>query len=221
MREYDKIVSNNKSHNMSHLNFKQAIKSLSKDPVMAYLADQFGHEITLNDRYETDHAKALALLVIEQQVSFKAAQTIKERFLKLIHSLDHTQIMDLDHEILRSIGISQRKVDYIKNIYHHFIEKPRDYSSKSNQCIKQSLIKIKGIGPWTIEMFLIFIMGATDIFSKGDLALINSIKKNYEMDSLNDQYLDHLIQSWRPYNTVASLLLWCSVEQKIFYPERP
>ena len=154
---------------------------------MAYLADQFGHEITLNDRYEADHAKALALLVIEQQVSFKAAQTIKERFLKLIHSLDHTQIMDLDHEILRSIGISQRKVDYIKNIYHHFIEKPRDYSSKSNQCIKQSLIKIKGIGPWTIEMFLIFIMGATDIFSKGDLALINSIKKNYEMDSLNDQ----------------------------------
>ena len=202
---------------MNQIDFSQALKSLSKDPVMAYLAEQFGHEITLSDRYETDHAKALALLVVEQQVSFKAAQTIKARFLTLIDGLNHSQILALDHDLVQGVGLSNRKVEYIKNIYAHFSEKPRDYGSKTAVEIYHSLIDIKGVGRWTIEMFLIFVMGAPDIFSKGDLALINSIKKNYAMDPLSDQDLDRLIERWRPFNTAASLLLWCSIEQKNFY----
>ncbi len=202
---------------MNQIDFSQALKSLSKDPVMAYLAEQFGHEITLSDRYETDHAKALALLVVEQQVSFKAAQTIKARFLTLIDGLNHSQILALDHDLVQGVGLSNRKVEYIKNIYAHFNEKPRDYGSKTAEEIYRSLIDIKGVGRWTIEMFLIFVMGAPDIFSKGDLALINSIKKNYAMDPLSDQDLDRLIERWRPFNTAASLLLWCSIEQKNFY----
>lgn len=202
---------------MNQIDFSQALKSLSKDPVMAYLAEQFGHEITLSDRYDTDHAKALALLVVEQQVSFKAAQTIKARFLTLIDGLNHSQILALDHDLVQGVGLSNRKVEYIKNIYAHFNEKPRDYGSKTAEEIYRSLIDIKGVGRWTIEMFLIFVMGAPDIFSKGDLALINSIKKNYAMDPLSDQDLDRLIERWRPFNTAASLLLWCSIEQKNFY----
>lgn len=204
---------------MNQIDFSQALKSLSKDPVMAYLAEQFGHEITLSDRYETDHAKALALLVVEQQVSFKAAQTIKARFLTLIDGLNHSQILALDHDLVQGVGLSNRKVEYIKNIYAHFNEKPRDYGSKTAEEIYRSLIDIKGVGRWTIEMFLIFVMGAPDIFSKGDLALINSIKKNYAMDPLSDQDLDRLIERWRPFNTAASLLLWCSIEQKNFYSQ--
>ena len=202
---------------MNQIDFSQALKSLSKDPVMAYLAEQFGHEITLSDRYETDHAKALALLVVEQQVSFKAAQTIKARFLTLIDGLNHSQILALDHDLVQGVGLSNRKVEYIKNIYAHFNEKPRDYGSKTAEEIYRSLIDIKGVGRWTIEMFFIFVMGAPDIFSKGDLALINSIKKNYAMDPLSDQDLHRLIERWRPFNTAASLLLWCSIEQKNFY----
>ena len=202
---------------MNQIDFSQALKSLSKDPVMAYLAEQFGHEITLSDRYETDHAKALALLVVEQQVSFKAAQTIKARFLTLIDGLNHSQILALDHDLVQGVGLSNRKVEYIKNIYAHFSEKSRDYGSKTAEEIYRYLIDIKGVGRWTIEMFLIFVMGAPDIFSKGDLALINSIKKNYAMDPLSDQDLDRLIERWRPFNTAASLLLWCSIEQKNFY----
>lgn len=204
---------------MNQINFSQALKSLSKDPVMAYLTEQFGHEITLSDRYEADHAKALALLVVEQQVSFKAAQTIKTRFLALIDGLNYSQILALDHDLVQSVGVSNRKVEYIKNIYAHFSEKPRNYGSKTAEEIHSSLIEIKGVGRWTIEMFLIFVMGAPDIFSKGDLALINSIKKNYSMDLLSDQDLDHLIQTWRPFNTTASLLLWRSIEQKNFYSQ--
>ena len=184
---------------------------------MSFLSQQFGQEITLADRYETDHAKALALLVVEQQVSFKAAHTIKQRFLTIIDGLTHDQILNLDDDLIQSVGLSRRKVAYIKNIYSHFLEAPRDYNSMSPQEISASLIQIKGVGKWTIEMFLIFVLGEPDIFSKGDLALINSIKRNYGLDPLSDQTLDELIERWRPFNTVASLLLWRSVEQKIYY----
>ena len=83
--------------------------------------------------------------------------------------------------------------------------------------MQQELISIKGIGKWTIEMFLMFELGKPDIFSKGDIALINSVKKNYKMDGLDKSKLDRLIKSWSPYNSTASLLLWKSVEEKVFF----
>lgn len=197
--------------------FQNALQALKRDPIMAFLAHKFAHEITLSDRYESDHAKALALLVVEQQVSFKAALTIKQRFLKIIDRLSYSEILALDNDLIQSAGLSKRKVDYIKNIYQHFLDEPKNYEVMDYDQIHNALIQIKGVGRWTIEMFLIFVLGAQDIFSKGDLALINSIKRNYNLDPLTDLHLNQLIEQWRPYNTVASLLLWRSVEQKIYY----
>lgn len=83
--------------------------------------------------------------------------------------------------------------------------------------MQKELITIKGIGKWTIEMFLMFELGKPDIFSKGDIALINSVKKNYKMNVLKNTELDKLIKSWSPYNSTASLLLWKSIEEKVFF----
>jgi len=79
------------------------------------------------------------------------------------------------------------------------------------------LTKIKGIGKWTTEMFLIFILFRKNIFSNGDLALINSIKVNYNINNLSNKKLDTLKKSWSPHKTTASLLLWKSIEEKIFF----
>jgi DNA-3-methyladenine glycosylase II len=83
--------------------------------------------------------------------------------------------------------------------------------------MQKELITIKGIGKWTVEMFLMFELGKPDIFSKGDIALINSVKKNYKMNVLKNTELDKLIKSWAPYNSTASLLLWKSIEEKVFF----
>ena len=85
-----------------------------------------------------------------------------------------------------------------------------------NEIIKE-LIKIKGVGLWTAEMFLIFILFKINIFSKGDLALINSVKKNYQIENLDDLKLERITQKWEPYKSIASLLLWKSIEEKVFY----
>ena len=199
------------------MEFTDAFNHLKNDEIMSFLIDKFKKDITLIDRYETDFPKAIALLIIEQQVSFKAAITIKKRFLSLINNKNSNQILEIENDEMQSIGISHRKVDYIKNTYLFFLNNKTDYYKISQNEVVKELTKIKGVGKWTAEMFLIFILFKTNIFSKGDLALINSIKVNYNISQLSDQKLDSLIKKWSPYNTIASLLLWKSIEEKIFY----
>ena len=197
--------------------FKESFKHLEKDPIMKFLIQKLGKEITLHDRTEKDLAKAISQLIIEQQVSFKAAITIKKRFNKLINKLNYNDILLIKDEKLKSIGISYRKVEYIKNVYSYFLKTKFDFFSENSESVVKELTKIKGIGKWTSEMFLIFILFKQDVFSKGDLALINSIKINYNISELNEPELNKLIDKWSPFKTIASLLLWKSIEERIFF----
>ncbi|MAH82727.1 MAG: hypothetical protein CMC21_05710 [Flavobacteriaceae bacterium] len=198
-------------------NFQEAFNHLNKDKVMHFLINKFSKNIQINDRREANDSKSIANLIIEQQVSFKAAITIKNRFHNITKGLSNKQIIEMDDKKLQSIGISFKKAQYIKNVYNYFNDIDFDFQKLDENQIKDELIKIKGIGKWTIEMYLIFIKGSQDIFSKGDLALINSVKINYKINDLKKNSLDYLIDSWSPYKTVASLLLWKSIEEKVFY----
>ena len=199
------------------MNFEEAFNHLKSDKVMSFLIQKFGKEITLYDRYEDNYAKAISLLIIEQQVSFKAAITIKKRFIKLIDKKSNKDILGIEDEKLQLIGISNRKVSYIKNTYQYFEENKIEFQKLNDNEIIKELIKIKGVGLWTAEMFLIFILFKINIFSKGDLALINSVKKNYQIENLDDLKLERITQKWEPYKSIASLLLWKSIEEKVFY----
>ena len=202
------------------MEFDDAFNHLKNDKVMLFLISKFKNDITLNDRYESDYSKAISMLIIEQQVSFKAAITIKKRFLTLIKNKSKDQILEIENNKMQSIGISHRKVDYIKNTYLFFRDNKIDFEKISEKQVVKELTRIKGVGKWTSEMFLIFILFKTNIFSKGDLALINSIKVNYNINQLSDQKLDDFIKKWSPYNTIASLLLWKSIEEKVFYQKK-
>ena len=199
------------------MNFSEGFDHLRKDEVMSFLIKKLGNQITLTDRYDKDFAKAISLLIIEQQVSFKAAITIKGRFLKLILNKTSKEIINIDDLEMQSIGISHRKVNYIKNTYSYFIKNKIDFKALDEKGVIKELTQINGIGKWTAEMFLIFILFKTDVFSKGDLALLNSIKINYSLKGLSNQKLDSFIKKWTPFNTIASLLLWKSIEEKIFF----
>jgi len=199
------------------MNFSKAYKHLKKDEVLSFLIKRFGDEITLKDRYESNYAKAISLLIIEQQLSFKAAIRIKERFLKLITGKSNDEVIRIKNEEMKKVGLSKRKVEYIKNTYLFFDKYKVEFEYLNENEIVKELSKIKGVGKWTAEMFLIFILFKENIFSKGDLALINSIKKNYKKEKLSDIDLEKIVEKWSPYKTTASLLLWKSIEEKIFY----
>ncbi len=199
------------------MNYTEAFKHLRKDPIMKILIEKLGSQIDLYDRNDDDLARAFSNLIIEQQISFKAAITIKKRFFNLINGLSNKEILNLDNNKIQSVGISFRKVGYIKNIIQYFESSNFDFRKASDKEIEDELIQIKGIGKWTIEMFMIFILFRLNVFSKGDVALINSIKSNYNIIDLSNDQLNNLISKWSPHNTIASLILWKSIENRVFY----
>jgi DNA-3-methyladenine glycosylase II len=197
--------------------YTKAFKHLKKDPVMNFLIEKYHDKISLDSYRSKNYALSLSNFIIDQQISFKAAITIKKRFAVVIQNLSYVEILNLDNDKIQSIGISFRKVEYIKNVFSYFIENEKRFIDLDAEKMKKELISIKGIGKWTTEMFLMFELGKPDIFSKGDIALINSVKKNYKMNDLDNKKLDNLIKSWSPYNSTASLLLWKSIEEKLFF----
>lgn len=200
---------------LNNSNLLIAFEYLKKDEIMSFFISKFGNEIDVNERNNSNHAIALCNLIIEQQISFKAAITIKKKFHDLISNKSNKQILELENSTIQKVGVSFKKVEYMKNVLSFFTENHLDLDSLDQNQIEKKLIKIKGIGKWTIEMFLMFVVLKPDIFSFGDLALINSIKKNYGISDKNE--VSKLTLSWSPYRTVASLLLWFSIEKNIFY----
>tara|TARA_B100000530_G_C15738172_1_gene400550 strand:- start:70 stop:693 length:624 start_codon:yes stop_codon:yes gene_type:complete len=197
---------------------KQGFTFLSNDPVMDFFINEFGNQIDPLDRHNNNYAIALSNLIIEQQISFKAAITIKKKFDDLTKLLSNREILEIDNETIQSTGISFRKVDYIKNIISFFENEKPDLSNLDDKEISKKLCSIKGIGPWTSEMFLLFVFHKPDIFSFGDIALINSIKVNYNLS--NHDEIKELTLKWKPYRSIASLLLWKSIENQIFYKKK-
>jgi len=194
---------------------KQGFNYLSSDPIMNFFIKNFGDEIDALDRYDDNFAIALCNLIIEQQISFKAAITIKKKFANLIKSFSNKEIIKLDNDTIKSIGLSYRKVSYIKNILRFFEEEKIEFNKLNDEGITKKLCSIKGIGPWTAEMFLLFIFHRPDIFSFGDIALINSVKKNYRIENTSE--IKKLTLMWKPYRSIASLLLWKSIENQVYY----
>ena len=200
---------------LNNSNLSIAFDFLKKDPVMSFFISRFGHEINVNERNNSNYAIAICNLIIEQQISFKAAITIKKNFNDLISNKSNKQILKLKNSTIQKVGVSFKKVEYMKNVLSFFVENNLDLENLDQNEIEKKLIKIKGIGKWTIEMFLMFVVLKPDIFSFGDLALINSIKKNYGITDENE--ITKLTHNWSPFRTVASLLLWFSIESNIYY----
>ncbi len=155
--------------------------------------------------------------IICQQLSEKAGDAIFTRFNKLfskdnIHPQD---ILSLPHEKIRATGMSNSKVKYVKNLAEAIVNqelKINILDQLTDEKVIEELIKIKGIGPWTAEMFLMFVLGRENIFSYGDLGLRKAIKKIYgfKKDPTKNE-IKKIITHWSPYKTHASRILWYSL----------
>ena len=200
-------------NNEAFINY--AFNQLSKDPIMESLINSLGHKINPTERYNRNYALAICNLIIEQQISFKAAITIKNKFKELITGLSNSDIIKLDNNKVQSIGLSFRKVEYMKNVLIFFEKNNYEFENLTNKEVFEKLISIKGVGKWTCEMFLIFVLFRPDIFSFGDIALINSIKKNYNVNSRLQ--IEEIVNNYKPYRSIASLILWASVESDTFF----
>ena len=124
----------------------------------------------------------------------------------------------IDIKKLREIGLSERKAIYIINLSEAMIGKNNYnyWKDLNNNEVFSTLIKVKGIGPWTIKMFLIFCLNRPDIFSVEDLGLLKAIKKNYLNETAIDKdKAEQIALTWKPWRTLASWYLWRSIDPDV------
>ena len=154
--------------------------------------------------------------IIGQQISVLAAKSIKIKLFSLKKNLTPKTLIKINDKSFRQCGLSRQKILYIKNISFFFIKNNnfiKNIDKFSNEEIRNKLIEIKGIGNWTIDMFLIFSIGASNIFPDGDLGFLKAISKHYKKDlPLNDKFLSTLFKRWSPYSSMATWYLWRSLD---------
>ena len=198
---------------MNNKELKKAINHLKNDPVMAAI---IGKTEPIDYGYTSDPFEDLVYSIVSQQLSDKVSETIFGRIKKLIEKDPPTpgSILEVEDEELRSCGISYSKITYIKNISRE-VDSGRLDLNKINtyqdQEVVTELTKIKGIGQWTAEMFLIFTLKRPDIFSVGDVGLRNAVSRHYGVDKKDIGKINEVSLKWSPYRSVASRFLWKSL----------
>jgi DNA-3-methyladenine glycosylase II len=191
---------------------EKAIKHFKKNDPILFSVYKKGNVKQLKPIKKEQYFTHLCQSIIYQQLSGKAAGTIYGRFEKLFSKKEITprKILNLSEDKLRSAGLSYQKIKYVRSLSENVLGKTLDFNNFnkiSDQEIINQLTQVKGIGPWTAEMFLMFSMARSDFFSRGDLGLQNGMKKLY-----GKELSDKQIEKWSPYKTYACLLLWRSVE---------
>jgi DNA-3-methyladenine glycosylase II len=191
----------------------EALKVLSKDETMKGLIETHGR---LSAAPVTDYFKSLVFNIIGQQLSMKAADKICERVAKLLDDeISPLKILEISDLTFREAGISRPKISYIKNLSKAVLEETiniKIFDARPDEEIIADLIKVKGIGRWTAEMFLIFNLCREDIFSQKDGGLNSALKKLYnDGNMLSGADAQKIMLRFSPYRSVASLYLWKSL----------
>ena len=192
----------------------KAIQHLTKDPKIKILIKKFPEP-----QFSTDENffNALSKSIIYQQLSGKVAKIIYTRFLVLFNSKDPTpdQYLKIKITDLQNIGLSKQKINYINNVSKFFMEnhKKVDFRIESEEEISKKLISIKGIGQWTIDMFMMFTLCKTDILPIGDLGIKKAFKKLYKLNDFpSEKFMKKESLPWKPYRTIACCYLWMLVD---------
>ena len=179
------------------------------DRVMGGIISSYGGE-TLQKKY--DPFITLARSITGQQISVKAADSVWNKLEKNLGKITAKNILKCEEDLLRASGYSKQKVSYLKNIAENFANgniSAELLADMDEETAIKELVKLKGVGRWTAEMFLIFHMMKPDVFPIADLGLQKAIKLHYSTEK--DGMLK-LAEKWRPYCTVATWYLWRSLD---------
>ena len=190
---------------------KQELKK--KDKKLGKIIDSYPKDFLFS---KSDPFLTLARSIVGQQISVKAAQSVWEKLTLKVVQISPENISMIHSNTLKSAGLSRQKVLYLKNLAYAFLEnkiKINLWSKMSDDEIINDLIKIKGIGRWTAEMFLIFNLCRPDIFPADDLGVIKGICNCYKLKyPITKEAALKISLKWKPYRSVATWYFWRSLD---------
>lgn len=197
---------------------QQAIRHIRRqDPIMRDVIRKAG---PFTMRPNRNRFRALVSSILSQQISGKAAASIKARLVEQLKpdEISPQSIARLNPEILRGVGISGQKARYLLDLAEQVASgrlRLDRMARMQDEAVIEALIQVKGIGVWTAQMFLIFSLGRPDVFPHDDLGVRMAIRNLYRLEDLPTKEVSHKIAApWRPYASVASWYCWRSLEFK-------
>ena len=200
---------------------RKAVAALREaDPVMARLVDEHVKVVRkdLREDRRGDAYGALLRSIVGQQLSTKAAASIYGRLIDIFggHAPTPKELLKADPEEIRSAGLSRPKVAYLRDLAQHVEDGTLELErlpELPDEEVTAQLTAIKGLGPWTADMFLMFHLRRPDILPVGDLGIRRAVQVEYRMRKLPDaKRLEKVARPWRPYRTLACLFLWSSLD---------
>jgi DNA-3-methyladenine glycosylase II len=167
-----------------------------------------------------DPFQTLARSIVGQQISVKAAQSVWKRFADAAVTVDPATVVAMPDERVRACGFSGQKTIYVKDLARHFHEglvKPRTWKRMDDEAIIADLVRVKGIGRWSAEMFLLFHMMRPNVLPVGDLGLRRAMERQYnDGEPLTLDEMRALAKPWQPWSSVATWYLWRSLDPVTF-----
>lgn len=154
----------------------------------------------------------LVLIILEQQVSLASAYAAFKKLSEKVALITPETVLALSDADLRSCYFSRQKTGYVRGLAAAFLNNEinlKQYNNEPDDTVRKSLKKLKGIGDWTVDIYLIHSLRRCDVFPIGDLALVNALKtvKGLPLTTTKEELLD-IAEPWRPHRTFATLLLW-------------
>ena len=189
------------------------VKHLQKDKKLAKI---IGNEL-FELKFHQNIPLRLMASIMSQQLSTKVAAIIFRRFLELYKGKEPKpqQVIDTSYDMLRSVGLSNAKVNYVKNVAIFCIENKitdKKLLQLTNEEIIELLTQIKGVGKWTVEMLMMFSLGREDVFAVDDLGIQQAMIKIYKLPTDDKKKLKEALLTisakWSPFRTYACLHLW-------------
>ena len=191
------------------LKILNSFKKLSElDDDLKYIINKY---YLPDSRKKSNTFETLMRIIIGQQISRKAAESIYQK-LKEKKITTYKNFLNTNDKYLRNLGLSFRKIIYIKDLAKNIYEKKinlNEFKKSSSEVVYNSLIKIKGIGKWTINNYQLFVLEDCDAWPGGDLAVQEAIKSLKNLDVRPDENeSNNIAEKWKPFRGSAALLLW-------------
>jgi DNA-3-methyladenine glycosylase II len=191
------------------------------DPVFRRLVRDYP-DVSVRGR--GDEFQTLARAIVGQQISTKAAKSIWARFEACSGAVTPGQVAALAPEAMRACGLSNAKVRYVHDLAAHFSSgsiQPRRWRKMDDEAIIEDLVRVKGIGRWSAEMFLMFHLMRPDVLPVDDLGLRRAMERHFNKGkALTPKKMRAIGERWAPFRSVASWYLWRSLEPKAPKPAK-
>jgi len=181
-------------------------KLITKDNVFQIILDTYGMP---SGYMRPEGFETLCRIILEQQVSLSSATATYNRIKTLVTSFTPEAILECTDAEFKGCGVSRQKTAYLRALAEAIVHGDinlESFAGKSTNQIRQELIKIKGIGNWTIDIYLLLSLKSPDILPLGDIGILSVLKELWDIHDIED--MKKHTESWAPYRTTATFLLW-------------